>query len=235
MTTLLQIQASARNDRSLSRGLAERFRQAWSEKEPGVTIIDRDVSRSPPPLVSEAWIAAAFTPPQARDPSQQAILAPSDGLIEELERADVIVIATPMYNYGMPAALKAWFDQVIRVGCTFSFDLDRGDWPLEPILGGKTLVVLSSRGEFGFEAGGMRGHMNHLDTHIATCAHYLGASDKHFVSIDYQEFGDERHQQSVAQAHRDTGDLARELAGRYAPLKVSPRTHRPAAAQEVSQ
>ena len=60
-----------------------------------------------------------------------------------------------MHNYGMPSALKSWFDKVIRIEKTFTFDLARGDFPLEPIMGGKTLVVLSSRGEFGFGPGGM--------------------------------------------------------------------------------
>ena len=79
-----------------------------------------------------------------------------------------------MYNYGMPAALKSWFDNIIRIGKTFTFDLARGDYPLEPIMTGKTLVILSSRGEFGFEPGGVREGMNHLETHIRTCAPTLG-------------------------------------------------------------
>ncbi len=64
----------------------------------------------------------------------RATLAYSDSAIAELVAADLIVLGTPMYNYGMPSALKAWVDQVIRVGRTFSFDLARGDWPLEPLL-----------------------------------------------------------------------------------------------------
>jgi len=212
MTTILQIEASARGERSLSRGLSRRFRELWMEYEPAARFLSRDVGRQPPPLVSEAWIAAAFTPPAERSPEQEAILAPSDKLIAEVEAADLIAIATPMYNYGMPAALKAWFDQAIRIGKTFSFDLARGDWPLEPMLGGKTLVVLSARGEFGFEAGGARAAMNHLEPHIATCAHYLGASERHFISIDYQEFGDRRHERSVANAHRAIDELVARLA-----------------------
>lgn len=213
MTTILQIEASARGERSLSRGLSRRLRDAWRSHQPEARIVSRDVGRQPPPLVSEAWIAAAFTPPAERSPEQEAVLAPSEALIDEVEAADVIVIATPMYNYGMPAALKAWFDQVIRVGRTFSFDLARGDWPLEPVLGGKILVVLSSRGEFGFEPGGVRASMNHLEPHIATCAHYLGAAEHHFISIDYQEFGDARHERSVARAHRAVDELVARLAG----------------------
>jgi len=213
MTTILQLEASARGEGSLSRGLARRFRTLWLEHEPGARFIRRDLGRNPPPLVSEAWIAAAFTPIPSRTPGQERILAQSDELISELERADVVVIATPMYNYGMPAALKAWFDQVIRVGRTFTFDLGRGDWPLAPVLSGKTLVVLSSRGEFGFEPGGVRQDMNHLDTHIATCAHYLGVEESHFIAIDYQEFGDARHEDSRCRADEALESLVSSLAG----------------------
>lgn len=212
MTTILQIEASARCQRSLSRGLAKRFRDEWLRRDPEARIIRRDVGRRPPPMVSEDWIAAAFTPPAERSPAARRALEVSDRLIDELDCADVIVIATPMYNYGMPAALKAWFDQVIRIGRTFSFDLARGDWPLKPILSGKTMVVLSSRGEFGFEPDGIRASMNHLDTHIATCAHYLGVEDKHFIAIDYQEFDDRRHRVSVEAAHESVRDLVARLA-----------------------
>lgn len=211
-TTILIVEASARGNRSLSRGLSARFRRRWLEQEPGARILLRDVGRNPPPLVTETFIAAAFTPAARRDTVQREILRASDELIGELAGADVIVIATPMYNYGMPAALKAWFDQVIRVNETFSFDLARGDWPLEPKLSGKTLVVLSSRGEFGFAPGGVRGDMNHLDPHIETCARYLGVERAHFIAIDYQEFGDDRHERSQRRAHRAVDRLVGELS-----------------------
>lgn len=133
-------------------------------------------------------------------------------MIGEVTRSDVIVIATPMYNYGMPAALKAWFDQVIRVNETFSFDLARGDWPLEPVLSGKQLVVLASFGEFGFEAGGIREAFNHLQPHIVTCSRYLGVDRDHFVGIEYQEFGDSRHERSRTRAHRQARDLVDTMA-----------------------
>jgi len=127
----------------------------------------------------------------------------SDELITEVERADLIMLGTPMYNYGMPAALKAWFDQVIRINQTFSFDLARGDYPLAPILKEKTLVLLTSSGEFGFAPGGIREQENHLVPHIQTCSKYLGvdtSQDFHHISIEYQEFRDDRHQQSIQNA-----------------------------------
>lgn len=211
MTTILSINASARTTRSITRDLSRRFLKEWTSAQPDTVVIERDVGTAPPGFVTEEWIAACFTPEAERTPEQAAALAESDELIAELERADVIVVATPMYNYGLPAALKTWVDQVIRVGKTFSFDLARGDYPLEPILRGKTLVVLTSKGEFGFDAGGIREDGNHLDPHIRTFAHYLGASDPHFVSVEYQEFGDERHDRSRREAELATTALAQRL------------------------
>lgn len=213
MTTLLHIDASARTTRSLSRELSRHFIAQWQARRPDDTVLRHDVGVNPPPLVSEAWIAAAFTAAERRTNAQREVLHVSDALIDDLERADVIVIGTPMYNYGMPAALKAWFDQVIRVNRTFSFDLARGDTPLAPTLRGKTLVVLASRGEFGFEPGGMRERMNHLETHISTCAHYLGVDEEHRIAIDYQEFGDDRHRDSVASAFARVPELVASLVG----------------------
>ncbi len=200
MTTILHIDASVRGERSISRRLSKAFVEHWLAREPEALVLPRDVGRNPPPLVTEAWVAAAFTPPEARRPDQIEELRLSDQLIDELDQANVIVIGTPMYNYGMPAGLKSWFDKVIRIGRTFSFDLARGDFPLEPMMRGKTLVVLSCRGEFGFGPGGVREQMNHLETHIFTCAHYLGVKESHVIAVDYQEFDDERHRQSFADA-----------------------------------
>jgi len=213
MTTVLHIDASARGDRSVSRKLSKAFVDHWVAYEPAATIIYRDVGRDPPPFITEAWVAAAFTAPAERTPGQHDELRLSDELIDELERANVIVIGAPMYNYGMPSALKSWFDKVIRIGKTFTFDLARGDFPLEPIMSDKTLVVLSSRGEFGFGPDGVRANMNHLETHIVTCAHYLGVRESHLIAVDYQEFDDERHRQSVTDAFAAIPAMVRQCLG----------------------
>ena len=116
-----------------------------------------------------------------------------------------------MYNYGMPASLKAWIDQVIRLGRTFSFDLARGEQPIEPILTGKTLVILSASGEGGFEIGGANAAINHLDPHIVVASKLFGVSKHHVVRIEYQEFGDDRHQKSIQSAYGAIPDLVRQI------------------------
>lgn len=211
MTTLLHIDASARTARSLSRGLSGRFVSEWLARRPSDNVLVRDVGRFPPPITTELWIGAVFTAEEKRSDEQREVVKVSDELIAELDQAAVVVMGTPMYNYGMPAALKAWFDNVIRIGKTFTFDLARGDYPLEPIMTGKKLVILSSRGEFGFEPGGVRESMNHLETHIRTCARYLGVEETHLISIDYQEFGDQRHQESIDLAYQAVPQLVEIL------------------------
>lgn len=221
MTTLLHIDASPRGDRSVSRKLSKSFVEHWLTHEPGATVIARDVGRDPPPLITEAWVAAAFTAPGDHTAEQRDELRLSDELIDELDRANVIVIGAPMHNYGMPAALKSWFDKVIRIDKTFSFDLARGDFPLEPVMRGKTLVVLSSRGEFGFGPGGVRETMNHLEPHIFTCAHYLGVQESHLIAVDYQEFNDDRYRRSLADAFAAIPVLVRQCLGIDGPVNVA--------------
>ena len=214
MTTLLHLDASVRGQRSLSRRLSQAFVAAWAAAYPNGTIHRRDLAEGAPPFVDEAWIAASFTKPHARTPEMHLQLAWSDTAIGEVEAADVIVIGTPMFNYGMPARLKAWIDQVVRVDRTFSFDLARGDWPLEPVLSGKALVLLTSTGEFGFAPGGVRADMNHLDTHLRIAGRYLGVAHCFHLGIEFQEFGDSRHAASVSAALAALPELVEAVATR---------------------
>ncbi|MFI0472686.1 FMN-dependent NADH-azoreductase [Halomonas sp. HMF6819] len=219
MRTLLHLDASVRKvsnpipgHDSLSKKIARAFIDAWQGVAPDDEIIHRDVGIEPPAFIDQSWIGAVFTPEANRSEEQHRHLALSDRMIDELTRAHFIVISSPMYNYGMPAPLKAWFDQVIRINKTFSFDLARGDTPLAPMLSSKTLILLTSSGEFGFGKGGVREHMNHLGPHIKTLSHYLGVETFHEIGAEYQEFNDERHRQSLNQAFDEAKALAIRLS-----------------------
>ncbi|MBV1959968.1 MAG: NAD(P)H-dependent oxidoreductase [Pseudomonadales bacterium] len=221
MTTILHLDTSARTfdksrskHNSISRTLSDSFREQWEKKITGTEVIYRDLGANPPDFINELWIAAVFTPDEQRTTEQNTLLSLSDELIDEVIKADVILLSTPMYNYGMPAVLKAWFDQVIRVNKTFTFDLSRGDFPLQPILSGKTMVLIASCGEFGFEVGGVREKMNHLGPHIEVASQYLGIDKFYEIRSEYQEFADQRHINSLNCAHTEVKNLVSQLARR---------------------
>jgi len=212
MKNFLRVDASPRHERSLSRTLGDAFFKSAEHQGCSIRIQRRDLAVELPSLLTEGWIAAAFTPETERSAEQRAMLSQSDEYIAEIEAADVIVICTPMHNYGMPAALKAWVDQIARINKTFSFDLARGDFPIQPALSGKAVVLLWACGEFGFEAGEIRESEGHLKPHVRTIAKYLGVSTFHDIAIEYQEFGDERHERSRRNALAAAEQLGAHLA-----------------------
>lgn len=115
--SLLRVDSSASGSGSVTRMLADQIVGRF----PSANVTHRDVAANPIPLVDEAWIAARSLAPDDRTEAQRALLALSDLLIEEVDRADVLVIGVPIYNFGVPAALKAWVDQVARVGVAFRY------------------------------------------------------------------------------------------------------------------
>ncbi|UTV98966.1 NAD(P)H-dependent oxidoreductase [Marinomonas rhizomae] len=218
MKNILHIDSSVRRTdnstasyNSISKSFGRCFIKTWMNKNHQDKVVYRDLGLNPPSFICQDWIAAAFTPEQNRSESQQLVLAESDRYFDEVAQADIILITAPMYNYGMPAVLKAWFDQMLRVNKTFTFDLARGDFPIEPILSGKTLVLLTSSGEFGFGFGGVREHMNHLGPHIKQLAKYLGVDRFYEIGSEYQEFADDRHAASREKAKQEIVDLIKQI------------------------
>ena len=115
--TVLRIDSSARHEASVSRRLADRI---VAQIEPSRVIV-RDLDAEPLPQVTEAWASGAYAPEAERTTEQRTALALSDALIEEIRAADVLVVGVPVYNFTVPAALKAWIDQVARAGVTFRY------------------------------------------------------------------------------------------------------------------
>src|SRR5438105_6471051 len=116
MKTLLQIKSSLFSDGGQSSRLAERFVAAWRESNPHGRVIVRDLALEPVPHLDAARFGAFIAKPGERNAAQQAVIEHSDALIDELRRADVIVLGLPMYNFGLPSTLKAYFDHVARAG-----------------------------------------------------------------------------------------------------------------------
>ena len=119
MTTALVIEASPRGAQGMSRLATARLLGWLRAREPGLRVIRRDLADRPPSFVDAGFAAAMLVPPDARTPAQAAALAESERLIAELETTDLLVIGTPMHNFTVPAVLKAWIDQVLRVERTF--------------------------------------------------------------------------------------------------------------------
>lgn len=217
---ILQIDASARPGisgidprGSHTRRLTRRFVERWREARPQDSVTYRDVGRQPPSPVSGDWIAAAFTRPERRDEAARACLAESDILVQELLCADLVVIGAPMYNFGLPAQLKAWVDNVVRVGVTFGFDRSRQDEPYWPMLpAGKRLVILSSRGDYGYDPGARLGDINLVERGLSVPMSYLGLTQTHSIAIEYDEFGDERLRASISAAEAAVDAVVAELA-----------------------
>lgn len=142
MPTLLVIEVSPRFEHSTSRKLTAVFVEQWRGANPGGTVIFRDLVKTHLPFVDLPWIGGAFTPPQSHSPESSAAIKVSDDLVAELKSADRIVIGTPMYNFAIPALLKAYIDHIVRVGITVSTD-NKG------LLTGKCAdIILASGGDF---------------------------------------------------------------------------------------
>jgi len=142
MKTLLKVTTSIFGGNGVSSRLADAFVTRWVAAHPGATVIERDLAREPVPHLTGEAFAGFSAEPSALSPAQQAAVATSDALIDELRRADVLVLGLPMYNFGVPSTLKAYFDYVGRAGLTFRYT-EKGP---EGLLKGKKAYVLATRG-----------------------------------------------------------------------------------------
>ena len=142
MPNLLTIEASPRFDRSTSRKLTAVFVERWKAANPGGAVTVRDLVKTNLPFVDLPWIGGAFAPPETHSPESVAAIKISDDLVAELKAADRIVIGTPMYNFAIPAVLKAYIDHIVRVGVTVSA-ANKG-----LLIGKSTDIILASGGDF---------------------------------------------------------------------------------------
>ena len=142
MSKLLVIEVSPRGAASVSRTLSSEFVSTWKGRHPGGDVVVRDLEQTRLPFVDLNWIAGAFSPHDQRSAEMQAALAVGDELIAELKAADHIVIATPMYNFSIPAVRKAYIDHVCRVGETFTMAYEG------LVTGKRATVILASGSDF---------------------------------------------------------------------------------------
>jgi FMN-dependent NADH-azoreductase len=193
MKTLFQLNTSLFSNGGQSSRLADRFVAAWRERNAGAQVICRDLAREPVPHLDAERFGAFLAKPEERTPAQQAVVRYSDALIDELKRAEVVVIGLPMYNFAVPSTLKAYFDHIARAGVTFRYT-EKGSIGL---LTGKKAYIFATRG--GKYLG------TPLDTQTAYVSDFLrfiGIEDLEFIYAEGLATGEQSKQSALAQAQR---------------------------------
>jgi FMN-dependent NADH-azoreductase len=200
MTTLLQIKASISHDQGLSSQLANNFVAAYRSSHPEAKVLVREVaSAEPVPHLNGERFGAFIAKPEERTDAQHAVVAYSDALIEELKRADIVVIGLPMYNFGVPSQLKAYFDHIARAGVTFKYS---ATGPVG-LLTGKKVYVFAARG--GLYAG------TTLDTqtgYVRDFLAFLGMKDVQFVYAEGLAVSPASREAGLAKAAAEIASLA---------------------------
>ncbi len=177
MSTLLHIDSSPLYGRSVSRQLTGAFVTQWKSSHPGGSVIGRDLNTIAISPITAEWVGAAYTPEKARTPQQKELLALSDRLIAELEQADEYVIGVPMHNFGVPAVLKLWIDQIARAGKTFSY-VD--GTPKGLLIGKRTTFIIATGGNY--DAQTQMASFNFVEPYLRSVFSFLGVRDVTFLT-----------------------------------------------------
>jgi FMN-dependent NADH-azoreductase len=173
MKTLLAIGVSPRYENSTSRKLRVLFVDKWKAAQPGGRVIDRDLLKTNLPFVDLPWIGGAFTPSEQHSPESAAAIKISNDLVAELQSADHIVVGTPMYNFSIPAMLKAYIDHIVRVGLTFTPD------NVGLLTGKKATIILASGGDYS-PGSPVEGY-NMASGYLRQVLGYIGVTDVDFI------------------------------------------------------
>jgi FMN-dependent NADH-azoreductase len=156
MPHLLHIDSSIQGDRSISRRLSARAADRWRAVHPGGTITYRDLGSHPLPHIDTAGGLARIVPLDEHTPAQAASWELSREVVEEVRRADTILLGLPLYNYGAPSSVKSWVDHLIAAGLSYDPETRAG------LLGGREFIVLASRGG-GYASGTPREGWDHAE------------------------------------------------------------------------
>lgn len=199
MSTLLQINASLFSDQGQSSRLADQFVTAWLASHPGSKLVRRDLAAAPVPHLDGGRFQSFLAKPEERSAAQNEVVAYSDALIDELKAADVLVLGVPMYNFGIPSVLKAYFDHLARAGITFRYTANGP----EGLLTGKKAVIFAARG--GLYAGTPKDSQT---TYLKDFLGFIGITDVEFVYAEGLNLGEEPKAKALDQAHNRLNQLA---------------------------
>jgi FMN-dependent NADH-azoreductase len=201
MTKVLIIDSAATGEQSVSRKLVDGLVAELTARDGGAEIVRRDIGAEPIPHLTAETVFAIRSSEASTGAGREA-LALSDALIAEVHGADVLVIGAPMYNFGIPSTLKAWFDHVLRARITFRYT-EKGP---EGLVTGKKAIVVESRA--GLYSEGPQAAQDSQEPHLRTLLAFMGITDVTFVRAEKLAFGPDAAEASLAQA----SDQLRELA-----------------------
>lgn len=180
MNRLLRIDTSTRGDASHSRRLGDEVEQALLAHYAGLAVQRRDLSENPVPHLDLDTIGAFFTPDDTLTDPQRLAAATSDRVIGEVRSADALLITTPMFNFGVPSALKAWIDQLVRIRRTFSFDGAN----FGGLLHGRIAIVAVAYGAGGFAPGGAMATGDFVAPYLDYVLRFMGFDEVHVIGAE---------------------------------------------------
>jgi len=198
MTSILQINSSLFGDRGQSSRLAAEFAAALA-KATGGQLVVRDLAANPVPHLTAERVAAFGTPPSTRTVDQQRHVTESDTLIDELRQADVVVLGLPMYNFGVPSTLKAYFDHLARAGVTFRYT---SEGPVGLLTGKKVYVFATRGGQYAGTAADLQ------TAYVRQFLGFIGLRDVEFIYVEGLALGDQQREQALAAAAARIEQLA---------------------------
>lgn len=199
MTQILSISTSLHSEKAQSAQLARQFIDRWQSLNGTAQVRHRDLAAAPIPHLTAARFTAFATPEQERSAEQAKDVEQSDAMIAELEASDLIVLALPMYNFGVPSTLKAYFDHIARAGITFRYT-EQGP---QGLLTGKKAVVLATRG--GRYAGTERDTQTR---YVQDFLGFIGIEDVDFIYAEGLAMGPEHRDAALQQAEQAIANLA---------------------------
>lgn len=202
MTNILHIDSSPRGERSRSRQLAKAFMVAWKARHPEALTTYRDLRQTPIPHITEDWIEADFTPPESLTPAMKELLKFSDELVDEFLAADQCLFSVPMYNFSVPSIFKAYIDQIVRVGRTFTFEGGKG----KGLVNGKKILFITSRG-VEYSSGSPYEGFDSQEPTLRNIFHFIGVTDVQFVHASGLDMGDDAQQRGLNAAKAKIQEL----------------------------
>jgi FMN-dependent NADH-azoreductase len=206
MRQILCLTSSPRRDTSYSNLVAARLLKELRVVHPDAAVTIRDLARYPLPHIDEDFVIATRSVAGARTPRQRALLDQSDILIDEVLRADTVVIAAAMINFGIPSTLKAWIDYVVRPDRTFRYT-EAGS---RGLLKGRRAILVLARG--GIYSGGPMKAFEHEESYLRSILKFLGITDVQSILIEGVALGPEAAERAVDAAMRRAVPVAGILA-----------------------